>query len=84
MLQDRFAIVRRSIPEQAAAIDGLLAAGDSVHFYADFVEACEDFEACERALAEPTLQDYAQEFRLLRSEIEDEIRRYLQRYARPA
>jgi hypothetical protein len=68
------------MPELEQSIYELLNAGESFEHHGDFVEACEDYEACQRALAEPLLKDYADEFRTLGSEIKQEIRRYLERY----
>jgi hypothetical protein len=69
------------MPELEEGVDELLTAGEDFEFYGDFVEACEDYEACHRALDEPLLRDYAEEFRTLGGEIEQEIRRYLERFA---
>ena len=80
-MDKRFPIVRSQLPELEESIDEALAAGEGFEHHHDFVEACEDYEACQRALAEPMLKDYAEEFQTLGSEIEQEIRRYLQRWA---
>ena len=79
-MDDRFPIIRGRMPELEQGIDEVLSAGESLEYYDDFVEACEDYEACQRALSEPSLKDYAEEFRTLSGEIEQEIRRYLERY----
>ena len=50
------------MPELEESIDEVLNAGESFEYYDDFVEACEDYEACQRALDEPALKDYAEEF----------------------
>ena len=80
-LGKRFAIIRKKMPEVEEKLDEILAAGEDYVHHEDFVEACEDYEACQRALDEPSLKDYAEEFRVLGSEIEGEVRRYLERYA---
>ena len=75
----RFEILRRGMPDEEAAIDDYLRTGQDSEHFADFVEACEDYEACQRALSEPLLHDYVTEFRALACEIEAQIRGYLER-----
>jgi hypothetical protein len=74
-------MVRSQMPELEDRFDELLAAGEDFEHYDDFIEACEDYEACQRALTEPLLKDYLAEFRTLGQEIEQEIRRYLERHS---
>ena len=81
MVKNRFAMLRSQMPDREAAIDEVLHAGEDFEAFDDFVEACEDYEACQRALAEPLLKDYATEFRTLSGEIEQEIHRYLARFS---
>jgi hypothetical protein len=69
------------MPELEESLDEALEAGQSFELHDDFVEACEDYEACQRALADSALKDYAADFQDLSLEIEREIRRYLARYA---
>lgn len=80
-MEKRFPLIRSQLPEIEESIDEVLDAGATFEHHDDFVEACEDYEACQHALAEPLLKDYASEFRTLGREVEQEIRRYLQRYA---
>jgi hypothetical protein len=81
MVTHRFATLRSHMPEQTAVIDEVLRTGEDFEGFHDFIEACEDYEACQRALAEPLLKDYATEFRVLGQEIEEEILRYLARFS---
>lgn len=81
-MKPRFAAIRCEMPELEETLDELLTAGEDFQYREVFVEACEDYEACQRAVAEPLLRDYAVEFRALSREIDQEIRRYLERYSR--
>ena len=81
-MKPRFAVTRYRMPELEQTLDELLTAGEDFQYREDFVEACEDYEACQRAVDEPLLRGYAAEFRALSGEIEQEIRQYLERYSR--
>ena len=81
-MKPRFAAIRHEMPDLEETLDELLSAGEDFQYYEDFVEACGDYEACRRAVAEPLLRDYAAEFRALSREVEQEIRLYLERYSR--
>ena len=74
MLKDRFKPIRKKFPEYREVIDCLLM------FDEDFQEICNDYEVYRRALEDPRLLEQNSDFRLLCSELEDEMLSRLNRF----
>ena len=70
-MSDRFDTIRNKFPDHRDAFDYLLTSNE------DFLEICEDYEECARALADSRLERYSPEFRLLCNELEDEMLTWL-------